>query len=112
MVKPHKRKPHFKKNGKLIRGTYVKPKYFKKKIVVDKDFDTKHTSDEETGEMTGRENTKKDYERVAVLRLPSGEIVGRTKSLPSHPYPKSYPIFTKQKGKLKRKNIPVVDWND
>jgi len=104
-----KRKPYFRKNGNFIRGTVVKPKYFKKKLVVDLDFDT-HSTQDKSGQMTGRKNVEKGFERTAVIRLPSGELAGRTQNL-SIPYPRTYPISTKHKSRIKTKRIPVIHWD-
>lgn len=104
-MKKHLRRGYVGKNG-FVRGTVVKPKYFKEKMVVDLDFKTKTEQDKKTGLLEGRDRETKKFERVPVIRLESGEIIGRAKRLGS-PYPKSYPI---RSGKKVRR-IPVIDWD-
>ena len=104
------RKSYRRKNGVYVKGTFVKPKYFKKQLAVDLDFHTRAIRDKKTGELKGRNKVYKRYERSAIIRLPSGELAGRTQIL-SIPYPKTYPISTRQKRIIKTKRIPVIHWD-
>lgn len=102
-----KRKFYRRKDGTFVRGTIVKPKYFKNDLVVDLDFDTKTRQDKETGELEGRDTAHKDFEKVPVIRTEEGLIIGRAPQL-KLPYPKTYPVSMRQKGRIKTKRIPVL----
>lgn len=108
------RKAFRRKDGTFVRGTVVKPKFFKRKMAVDLDFHTK-TKYGKSGMLRGRSNIKTTGERVPVIRttknknFDDGIIIGRAKKM-SYPYPKRYTVFSKVNGKIKRKQIPVTKW--
>ena len=102
------RKSYRRKNGVYVRGTWIKPRYFKKKLVVDLDFHTL-TKRQPDGTLSGRSGIKKRGERVPVIRTKNngGLIIGRTKKFTS-PFPKSYLIMTRIKNRTRRRRIPVT----
>lgn len=105
------RRRYRRKDGTMVRGTFLKPKFYGQKLAVDLDFHTK-TRHGKGGKLMGRTTSKSMGERVPVIRTVNdgGLIVGRAKKMTS-PYPKTYPVFVKQriKGKerIRRKSIPV-----
>lgn len=102
------RKAYRKKDNTFVRGTVVKPKFFKKKLVVDLDFRTK-AKQTKSGKLVGRKSptSKPKYfglsDRTPVIRSLDGRLAGRAKQMKS-PAPKNYLI---RSGKRTRR-IPVL----
>lgn len=109
-----KRKAYRRKDGRFVRGTVVKPKFFKKKLAVDLDFHSQVIQGPK-GKLKGRHGRKflkkRIGERVPVIRTleNGGLIAGRAKKMTS-PYPKQYTVFSKIGKKMKQRKIPVTEW--
>lgn len=94
-----------RKDGTVVRGTFVKPKFFRDKPKVDLDFHTKSRRGPK-GQLRGRMGGKSYMEKVPVIRTSEGEIAGRAKKM-SPPYPKHYTIFSRINNRTRSKSIPV-----